>query len=205
LKNFLLRDREISTIEIFIYRSFLGPKVVPQEITSASIENLTKMLQRKPVIWDNIHANDYDDRRVFLGPFKGRPLDLYHNTSGLLTNPNCEFEANFVAFESLAQWYRIAGGDRTSAGCCYDADDVFDEVCEKWINILEKESDFVVKKKSNEDLVVKTELASSFVDPKSPAKDDDKAPEKTGNSSDKKGTNYYTFGKNLILPDLVQK
>ena len=162
----------------YTYRLFLGPKVVPQEITPASLENLTKMLQRKPVIWDNIHANDYDDRRVFLGPFKGRPLDLYHKTSGLLTNPNCEFQANFVAFESLALWYRKAGGKETgTADVGYNADDVFEEVCEKWIPLLQEEHDFVVKKKSNEDLVVDTELTKSSVNSKGAAKDGGKSVE----------------------------
>ena len=31
---------------------------------------------RKPLIWDNLHANDYDGRRFFCGPYSGRPLEL---------------------------------------------------------------------------------------------------------------------------------
>ena len=62
------------------------------------------MLQRPPVIWDNIHANDYDQRRLFLGPYDGRSSELIPYIRGVLTNPNCEFEANFIAMHTLAQW-----------------------------------------------------------------------------------------------------
>lgn len=66
------------------------------------------MIRRKPVIWDNIHANDYDHRRVFLGPYSGRPTELYKLLNGVLTNPNCEFEANFVAIHTFATWCKVA-------------------------------------------------------------------------------------------------
>ena len=69
---------------------------------------LAKVLRRKPVIWDNIHANDYDHRRVFLGPYSGRPVELYKHLNGVLTNPNCEFEANFIAIHTFATWCRVA-------------------------------------------------------------------------------------------------
>jgi len=81
-----------------------GPKVVSKKITIKSIEELTKVLQRRPVIWDNIHANDYDRRRMFLGPFDGRSPELIPYLRGVLTNPNCEFEANYIAMHTLAQW-----------------------------------------------------------------------------------------------------
>jgi len=50
---------------------FQGPKVVSNTITVESIELLNSVLKRKVVIWDNIHANDYDPKRVFLGPYNG--------------------------------------------------------------------------------------------------------------------------------------
>ena len=45
-------------------------------------------LRRKPVIWDNLHANDYDGRRFFCGPYSGRCAQIRELTSGILTNPN---------------------------------------------------------------------------------------------------------------------
>uniref|UniRef100_A0A8C1YRZ7 protein O-GlcNAcase n=1 Tax=Cyprinus carpio TaxID=7962 RepID=A0A8C1YRZ7_CYPCA len=81
-----------------------GPKVVSQHISVASIEEVSAVLRRPPVIWDNIHANDYDPQRLFLGPFKNRPTELLPKLRGVLTNPNCEFEPNFVAIHTLATW-----------------------------------------------------------------------------------------------------
>lgn len=47
-----------------------GPKVVSHKISVASIDEVSTVLKRAPVIWDNIHANDYDPQRLFLGPYK---------------------------------------------------------------------------------------------------------------------------------------
>lgn len=84
----------------------VGPKVVSKDIPVESIEEVSKILRRAPVIWDNIHANDYDQKRLFLGPYKGRSTELIPRLKGVLTNPNCEFETNFVAIHTLATWYK---------------------------------------------------------------------------------------------------
>uniref|UniRef100_A0A3Q3WAS9 Protein O-GlcNAcase n=1 Tax=Mola mola TaxID=94237 RepID=A0A3Q3WAS9_MOLML len=89
----------------YVYFS-AGPKVVSKDITVESIEEVSKILRRAPVIWDNIHANDYDQKRLFLGPYKGRSTELIPRLKGVLTNPNCEFESNFVAIHTLATWYK---------------------------------------------------------------------------------------------------
>jgi protein O-GlcNAcase/histone acetyltransferase len=81
-----------------------GPKVISKDITVESIKEISSVLQRPPVIWDNIHANDYDQKRLFLGPYDGRSPELIPHLHGVLTNPNCEFEANYVAMHTLAQW-----------------------------------------------------------------------------------------------------
>uniref|UniRef100_A0A183T270 protein O-GlcNAcase n=1 Tax=Schistocephalus solidus TaxID=70667 RepID=A0A183T270_SCHSO len=85
-----------------------GPIVVSKTIPTLGIRDLARLLKRSIVLWDNLHANDYDQRRVFLGPYCGRPLALRRRKliQGVLTNPNCEFEANFVALHTLAQWAR---------------------------------------------------------------------------------------------------
>ncbi|XP_003426978.1 protein O-GlcNAcase isoform X2 [Nasonia vitripennis] len=83
-----------------------GPKVISRLLTVESIEEITEVLRRPPVIWDNLHANDYDQKRVFLGPYSGRSPDLIPKLRGVLTNPNCEYGANFIAIHTLAQWSR---------------------------------------------------------------------------------------------------
>nr|CAG4643745.1 EOG090X01OH [Lepidurus arcticus] len=90
-----------------------GPKVISRIISVSSIEELTEVLRRPPVIWDNLHANDYDQKRLFLGPYIGRSSSLISKLRGVVTNPNCEYGANFIAIHTLAQWTR----------CTSDADD----------------------------------------------------------------------------------
>lgn len=89
-----------------------GPKVVSQDISVASIEEVSAVLRRPPVIWDNIHANDYDPQRLFLGPYKNRPTELIPKLRGVLTNPNCEFEPNFVALHTLATWCKSSSAPK---------------------------------------------------------------------------------------------
>ena len=57
-------------------------------------------------IWDNLNANDYDQRRLCLGPFSGRSSILSSQLSGILMNPNCEFELNFIPLNTLGQWFQ---------------------------------------------------------------------------------------------------
>jgi protein O-GlcNAcase / histone acetyltransferase len=77
-----------------------GPKVISKKISIKSIEEVTKAIRRPPLIWDNIHANDYDHKRIFLGPYDGRSPELVSYIRGVLTNPNCEFEANYIALHA---------------------------------------------------------------------------------------------------------
>ncbi len=39
---------------------------------------LKGILRRKPTIWDNLHANDYDQQRMYLGPYSGRYYSDVH-------------------------------------------------------------------------------------------------------------------------------
>lgn len=91
-----------------------GPKVVSHKISVASIDEVSTVLKRAPVIWDNIHANDYDPQRLFLGPYKDRPTDLIPKLRGVLTNPNCEFYPNFVAIHTLATWCKATPDEELS-------------------------------------------------------------------------------------------
>ena len=81
-----------------------GCRVISKKITISELEEISRVLRRPPVIWDNIHANDYDPRRVYLGPYDGRSPEIIPYLRGVLTNPNCEFEANYVPLHTLGQW-----------------------------------------------------------------------------------------------------
>ena len=81
-----------------------GSKVVSENITKEEIVLLEKTIKRKPIIWDNLHANDYDQQRMFLGPYSGRDPDIIPHLRGIMTNPNCEFSFNIPALFTLATW-----------------------------------------------------------------------------------------------------
>ena len=83
-----------------------GSKVISKILTAEEIQEITEVLKRKPLIWDNLHANDYDPKRVFLGPYNGRSPELIPLLRGVVTNPNCEFHGNTIAIHTLGQWSR---------------------------------------------------------------------------------------------------
>ncbi len=61
-----------------------GPKVVSRLLKEQELREVSKILQRPPVIWDNLHANDYDQTRLFLGPYDGRPPELVNCLRGVI-------------------------------------------------------------------------------------------------------------------------
>jgi protein O-GlcNAcase/histone acetyltransferase len=87
-------------IDIF----WTGPDILSREITVSHIQEVQALLGRKPLLWDNLHANDYDGRRFFCGPYAGRPLELRAVVSGVLSNPNNEFPLNYVPLRTLAEF-----------------------------------------------------------------------------------------------------
>ena len=79
-----------------------GPEIVSREITVTHLRGVQGALRRRPMLWDNLHANDYDGRRFFCGPYSGRPAALIGEVSGILLNPNCEFVLNEVPLRTFA-------------------------------------------------------------------------------------------------------
>src|SRR3954468_17935160 len=86
-----------------------GPEIVSEEISLTHIHKIASVLRRKPVIWDNLHANDYDGRRFFVGPYSGRSRELRDEVAGILINPNCELPVNFAPIRTFADYLNISG------------------------------------------------------------------------------------------------
>ena len=86
-----------------------GPDIVSAAISVPHVRDVATVLQRRPVIWDNLHANDYDSRRFFCGPYAGRPIDLRGEVAGLLSNPNNELLLNYVPLRTLARFVHCGG------------------------------------------------------------------------------------------------
>ncbi|XP_036406981.1 protein O-GlcNAcase [Megalops cyprinoides] len=113
-----------------------GSKVISREISADSLQEVQTVLQRPPLVWDNLHANDYDSRRVFLGPFKGRPPGLRTHLRGLLLNPNCEFEANYIPLHTLGTWHRAGRGKEKDGGGQYCPEGALSAALQDWMEEL---------------------------------------------------------------------
>lgn len=86
-----------------------GPEILSEQLTLEHVQELARILRRPPLIWDNLHANDYDGRRLHLGPYSGRSPAIRSVVAGVLCNPNTEFPANFPALHTFAAWVRNPG------------------------------------------------------------------------------------------------
>jgi len=104
-------ERLDPAIDVF----WTGPEIVSETISPASVRELRRVLRRPPLLWDNLHANDYDRRRIYLGPYAGRPLQLRAGVRGILCNPNCESALNFVPVRTLGDYVRARGDWRPRA------------------------------------------------------------------------------------------
>ena len=93
-----------------------GPEIVSREIPVDHLREIRRQLRRTPVLWDNLHANDYDVRRFFCGPYSGRPEEIKSAVKGILLNPNCEFPLNFVPRAAKAP-ARVTRGGPCSRKC----------------------------------------------------------------------------------------
>lgn len=107
-------------IEVF----WTGPDIVSREISVEHVRGVRAVLRRKPTIWDNLHANDYDGTRMFCGPYAGRPRQLLDEVAGLLSNPNVELPLNYVPLRTLA-WF--VDGQRA-----WDERDAYLAAMEEW-------------------------------------------------------------------------
>jgi protein O-GlcNAcase/histone acetyltransferase len=86
-----------------------GPEIVSPTISVEHVAGLERTIGRRPVIWDNLYADDYDGSRFFVGPFAGRPALLRDHVGGILLNAANELPLNVVPIHSLGGY--LHGGD----------------------------------------------------------------------------------------------
>ncbi len=118
--------REIGeTLDSAIGFLWTGPDIVSETVSVESIRELTGVIRRKPVIWDNLFANDYDPRRFYLGPYAGRSGAIRAEVAGILANPNCQFEVNFAPLRTFCAYLR--------EGPTFSPREAFEEAIENWL------------------------------------------------------------------------
>lgn len=105
-----------------------GGDIISKTITVAEVTAVSAVLNHRIAIWDNLHANDYDNgRRLYLGPYCGREQGLVHCVQGLLSNPNCEYEGNFVPLRTLSLFTAASARGET-----YDPRAAFMQATAEW-------------------------------------------------------------------------
>jgi len=103
-----------------------GPEIISREISAGHLREVAARLRRKPLLWDNLHANDYDGRRFFCGPYAGRAPEIRGAVSGILTNPNTELALNYVPLRTCAE-FAWGGGE-------WDARDAYLRAMRGWLS-----------------------------------------------------------------------
>ena len=89
-----------------VFIMWTGRKVCSPQITCNHADGFGAAIKRKPFIWDNYPVNDYNRFRLFLGPLRGRPKDLYKHVSGFVSNPMNEAEASKIPLLTIADYLR---------------------------------------------------------------------------------------------------
>ena len=98
------------TLDPEVHVFWTGSRIVPPTVTAGELEQLHEVLKRKPTLWDNFFANDYDPRRVFLGPLMGREPEALEHLAGYFCNPNTEYAANLVPLTTTATFLQDPAG-----------------------------------------------------------------------------------------------
>ncbi|MDP4086236.1 MAG: beta-N-acetylglucosaminidase domain-containing protein [Bacillota bacterium] len=98
-----------------------GNWVLNQSITSTQAQTITKLLGRKPILWDNYPVNDYTyvqkhKPQLLMGPLEGRSASLTNNIAGYMSNPMIQPSASKLALETISDYLQNPNGyhSRTS-------------------------------------------------------------------------------------------
>lgn len=84
-----------------------GMWVASYRITEDDLESVSKLLDRKPFIWDNYPVNDYfvvnGLTRLHMGPIRNRPENIKKLVSGYVSNPMNQYEASKISLYTIAE------------------------------------------------------------------------------------------------------
>ncbi|KPK70735.1 hypothetical protein AMJ87_08345 [candidate division WOR_3 bacterium SM23_60] len=87
-----------------IHIFWTGNHVVSRAITARDIRKVTTLLKRKPLIWDNLFANDYIPGTILRLPYRNRSRTMVRTTVGILINPMNQYEQSKPLIHTAAQF-----------------------------------------------------------------------------------------------------
>lgn len=95
------------TLDKDIFIMWTGKQVVSQKITARDIDKITKMIKRKPLIWDNIFANDYIPEITLRFPYRHREPEIVEKVEGILINPMNQYTKSKPLIYTAARFFRM--------------------------------------------------------------------------------------------------
>lgn len=98
-----------STLNPSINAIWTGQWVLNKTITGTQAQTVSRLLGRKPILWDNYPVNDYTyviNKRpqLLMGPLQGRDATLLNYLSGYISNPMLQPYASKLALETIADY-----------------------------------------------------------------------------------------------------
>ncbi len=87
-----------------IHIFWTGKHVVSKAITTGDISKIAMLLKRKPLIWDNLFANDYIPDTILRFPYRNRSTAIMRTTAGILLNPMNQYEQSKPLIHTAAQF-----------------------------------------------------------------------------------------------------
>jgi len=99
--------REMAGLDPRIGLMWTGTGTSEDTLSAADVAEVTGLTGRKPIIWDNQHANDGGDGfwgHVFLAPILGRSADLVDAIEGFMVNPMILGSANRMMLYTYAAY-----------------------------------------------------------------------------------------------------
>ncbi|MGB9720932.1 MAG: beta-N-acetylglucosaminidase domain-containing protein [bacterium] len=95
--------RKLNTnIKIF----WTGKNVVSRKITETDVDRITEIIGRKPLIWDNIFANDYIPGIILKFPYHNREPGIIDKVSGILLNPMNQYLQSKPLIHTAGEFFK---------------------------------------------------------------------------------------------------
>ena len=109
-----------STLNANIEVIWTGKWVLNQTITTSQAQTITRLLGRRPILWDNYPVNDYTynpgkRHQLMLGPLQGRDATLLNHLAGYLSNPMLQPDASKLALVTVADYLQNPSGYQPKA------------------------------------------------------------------------------------------
>jgi hyaluronoglucosaminidase len=104
-----------SALNVHIPVIWTGKWVLNKTITSVQAEEITQLLGREPILWDNYPVNDYtydvnQSHQLMMGPLQGRDATLLNHVAGYISNPMLQPSASKLALGTIANYLQNPSG-----------------------------------------------------------------------------------------------